>query len=462
MRRCLRKSQIKGRLRIRQENIPEGVKTQAESGGHAVLAGYLGKSSYRYTPFGELVCAEGENAGEGFLYNGEAYDAVSGSYYLRARFYEPAAMRFNQPDTVRGDAREPQSLNRYVYVQNNPVMYEDPSGEILVLVGIGIGLAVGGAYAGYKYQNNRNRQQGVSGARTGTGTKTPKSTAGYTGTAKQNKNQSSNQGSSSYQSTGKQTQSKNYGYTTNTGSRGLSGSQQKNGSVPAAARNNQKIGTVQKNSGTKSSSKACSASKNSDSKKKAVLVPNKAVKTGTAIAAPVVVELLPQAWPWIVAGGKVFISALAGMGIVTLVGELLESKGDEKEGRVEPEGEVSEENQHQRAHEERTEPEGETYGESEYQQQNEKNKNDDKIIRGKSRAPKTGEPGTTYEQIDDKGDVMRRVKYGPNGKPEYRDDFDGSEHYSKPLKRYLKPHRHIFKYNDKGLPIGEEVIPVPK
>ena len=345
VRRCLRKSQIKGRLRIRQENIPEGVKTQAESGGHAVLAGYLGKSSYRYTPFGELVCAEGENAGEGFLYNGEAYDAVSGSYYLRARFYEPAAMRFNQPDTVRGDAREPQSLNRYVYVQNNPVMYEDPSGEILVLVGIGIGLAVGGAYAGYKYQNNRNRQQGVSGARTGTGTKTPKSTAGYTGTAKQNKNQSSNQGSSSYQSTGKQTQSKNYGYTTNTGSRDLSGSQQKNGSVPAAARNNQKIGTVQKNSGTKSSSKACSASKNSDSKKKAVLVPNKAVKTGTAIAAPVVVELLPQAWPWIVAGGKVFISALAGMGIVTLVGELLESKGDEKEGRVEPEGEVSEENQ---------------------------------------------------------------------------------------------------------------------
>ena len=113
---------------IRQENIPEGVKTQAESGGHAVLAGYLGKSSYRYTPFGEQVCAKGENAEEGFLYNAEAYDAVSGSYYLRARFYEPAAMRFNQPDTVRGDAREPQSLNRYAYVQNNPVMYEDTSG----------------------------------------------------------------------------------------------------------------------------------------------------------------------------------------------------------------------------------------------------------------------------------------------------------------------------------------------
>ena len=104
----------------------------------------------------------------------------------------------------------------------------------------------------------------------------------------------------------------------------------------------QKTGTVQKDSGTKSSSKACT-SKNSDSKKNAVLVPNKAVKTGTAIAAPVVVELLPQAWPWIVAGGKVFISALAGMGIVKFVGEMLESKGDEKEERVEPEGEAYEE-----------------------------------------------------------------------------------------------------------------------
>ena len=43
-------------------------------------------------------------------------------------------------------------------------------------------------------------------------------------------------------------------------------------------------------------------------------MPNKAAKTGTALEAPMVVELLPQAWPWIVVDGKVFISALAGMG----------------------------------------------------------------------------------------------------------------------------------------------------
>lgn len=35
--------------------IPEGAKTQAESGGYAVLAGYFEKRSYRYTPFREQV-----------------------------------------------------------------------------------------------------------------------------------------------------------------------------------------------------------------------------------------------------------------------------------------------------------------------------------------------------------------------------------------------------------------------
>ena len=44
---------------------------------------------------------------------------------------------FQPAGTVRGDAREPQSLNRYAYVQNNPVMYEDPSGESFLPAVIG-------------------------------------------------------------------------------------------------------------------------------------------------------------------------------------------------------------------------------------------------------------------------------------------------------------------------------------
>lgn len=83
-----------------------------------------------------------------------------------------------------------------------------------------------------------------------------------------------------------------------------------------------------------------------------------------------------------------------------------------------------------------------------------------KVKQGKSRAPATGEPGTTYEQLDDKGKVVSRTKYGKNKKPEYRQDFDGKPHYSKKEGKYLNPHQHNYKYNDQGQPIGETVTEV--
>ena len=81
-------------------------------------------TSKSYTPFGEQI---GE-ATSGFGYNGEYYNAATGMVYLRARFYEPEMNRFSQKDVLRGDAVNPVSLNRYAYVQNDPVNFVDPSG----------------------------------------------------------------------------------------------------------------------------------------------------------------------------------------------------------------------------------------------------------------------------------------------------------------------------------------------
>ena len=78
------------------------------------------------------------------------------------------------------------------------------------------------------------------------------------------------------------------------------------------------------------------------------------------------------------------------------------------------------------------------------------------VTRGKSQAPSTGTPGSIYEQVDNKGNVMSRTKYGNNRKPEWRQDYT-HVHYSKELKKYLKPHQHNYKYNSKGQPIGETV-----
>jgi len=51
-----------------------------------------------------------------------------GLYYYGARYYDPTLGRFIQPDTIVPEPGNPQSLNRYSYVNNNPVKYTDPSG----------------------------------------------------------------------------------------------------------------------------------------------------------------------------------------------------------------------------------------------------------------------------------------------------------------------------------------------
>jgi len=65
-------------------------------------------------------------------------------YDYRARFYDPALGRFLQPDPVVPEPGNPQALNRYAYVYNNPLRYTDPSGHVpVILVVMGIGAATG-------------------------------------------------------------------------------------------------------------------------------------------------------------------------------------------------------------------------------------------------------------------------------------------------------------------------------
>ena len=67
---------------------------------------------------------EEETVENRFGFAGEMLDAVTGQYYLRARFYNPVIARFLSEDTYYGDG-----LNLYAYCHNNPVRYVDPSGH---------------------------------------------------------------------------------------------------------------------------------------------------------------------------------------------------------------------------------------------------------------------------------------------------------------------------------------------
>ncbi|MFH1382345.1 MAG: RHS repeat-associated core domain-containing protein, partial [Chloroflexota bacterium] len=83
----------------------------------------------KYYPYGDCRNSQGD-LGTDKLFTGQRLDDT-GLYYYGARYYDPTIGRFISPDTVVQNFANPQSLNRYSYVFNNPLKYTDPSGLIV-------------------------------------------------------------------------------------------------------------------------------------------------------------------------------------------------------------------------------------------------------------------------------------------------------------------------------------------
>jgi len=63
-----------------------------------------------------------------YRFTGKPVSQTTGLYYEYARWYDPTIGRFISADPMPGHRSDPQSLNRYVYVQNSPLNNIDPSG----------------------------------------------------------------------------------------------------------------------------------------------------------------------------------------------------------------------------------------------------------------------------------------------------------------------------------------------
>ena len=85
-------------------------------------------SEYTYGTYGELL--SGDTTLTPYLYNGRCGVATdeNGLYYMRQRYYNPQVKRFVNQDVLTGSIDNSQSLNRYSYVQGNPLSYTDPFG----------------------------------------------------------------------------------------------------------------------------------------------------------------------------------------------------------------------------------------------------------------------------------------------------------------------------------------------
>lgn len=83
--------------------------------------------TYVYDAWGNLISSTG-NTENSYLYCGEQLDSVTGLYYLRDRYMNPATGTFISMDTYQGSLFDPVSLHKYLYANANPVMNIDPSG----------------------------------------------------------------------------------------------------------------------------------------------------------------------------------------------------------------------------------------------------------------------------------------------------------------------------------------------
>ena len=159
-----------------------------------ITSGITVTHTYLYDAFGNQLTTVADDTNP-FRYCGEYYDSETENYYLRARYYDPGVGRFTQQDThwntanmIYGDTVQklnvtvdaeggehftaiPQLLairqagNLYGYCANNPVMYADPSGNLIIstLALLMIGGAVLFGTLGGIWGYNAAEQAGLTG-----------------------------------------------------------------------------------------------------------------------------------------------------------------------------------------------------------------------------------------------------------------------------------------------------------
>ncbi len=96
---------------------------------------------YNYDAFGKLISTT-DNSGNtlpsysfayqiSVRYRGYYYDSETGLYYLQSRYYDPETGRFLNTDAVDflGATGTQLSYNAFAYCENDPVNYEDKTGN---------------------------------------------------------------------------------------------------------------------------------------------------------------------------------------------------------------------------------------------------------------------------------------------------------------------------------------------
>lgn len=84
---------------------------------------------------GAEVGFENATVRSSFTYTGREFEPELNMYYYRARYYDPITGRFLQVDPDPGKLASPNTfLSKYIYAANSPVMFSDPSGQVIQVI----------------------------------------------------------------------------------------------------------------------------------------------------------------------------------------------------------------------------------------------------------------------------------------------------------------------------------------
>ncbi len=124
-----------GRRYVFKDHPSTSLRTSLGSTSVIVNGGGTKLWEERYYPYGESRYTYRKDQGGREIdlqtpmrYTGQRYDDAIGLYYYNARYYDPVLARFAQADTIVPEPGNPQSLNRYSYVGNQPTVFIDPTG----------------------------------------------------------------------------------------------------------------------------------------------------------------------------------------------------------------------------------------------------------------------------------------------------------------------------------------------
>jgi RHS repeat-associated protein len=143
---------------------------------------YVQGSRTGYYPFGERRYGGGTGTDYGFT--GQREEAYIDLIEMGARWYDGSIGRWLSADSIVPNPANPQSLNRYSYVYNNPLKYTDPDGHFVFLALLAVGVVgglIGGAVYGYGHQVVENLDEGMELGEALTTNIDPVEVGGFTG-----------------------------------------------------------------------------------------------------------------------------------------------------------------------------------------------------------------------------------------------------------------------------------------